>query len=133
MGTWAIDALGNDYAGDLLDTLYDGGGLDALDAAISGTVDHDYLEAPEGQQALAAAEVIARLQGRPDPSVSSDEELEAWVAANRQTVPPDLIHRTHLAIDRVLAEGSELRELWQESDEFEAWVSSVESLRSRLG
>lgn len=133
MGTWAIHALGNDDAADFLDALYDSDSLAVIDAAISSVLDKDYIEAPEADQALAAVEVIARLQGRPDTSVPAYEELDAWIAANKRVPPLDLIHRTHLAIDRVLAEGSELSELWQESDELDAWMSSVENLRSRLG
>ena len=35
-------------------------------------------------------------------------------------------------IDRVLGEGSELRELWRESGEEEAWRGDVLCLRARL-
>jgi len=45
----------------------------------------EYLEAPTASCALAAAEVVAALAGRPRPALP--EEVTAWV--NRQSKPVD--------------------------------------------
>jgi hypothetical protein len=132
MGTWAIDALGNDDAGDWLGTLYDGDGLDVIDETLSAVATLDYVEAPQAAEALAAAEVIAHLQGRPDTTMPPHEELEGWVKSSKLVPTPALVDKAHQAIDRILADQSELLELWQESDEFEAWKASVLNLRSRV-
>lgn len=132
MGTWAIDALGNDDAADWLYTLYDGAGLKVIDETLSAVAMPDYVEAPQAQEALAAAEVVARLQGRPDATVPLDEELDGWIRRSKLIPPPALVQKAHKAIDRILADQSELLELWQESDEFEAWKASVLNLRSRI-
>ena len=132
MGAWAIDALGNDDAGDWLDTLYDGDGLDVIDETLSAVATLDYIEAPQAAEALAAAEVIARLQGRSDMMALPYEELDGWVKSSKLAPTLALVEKAHQAIDRILADQSELLELWQESDEFEAWKASVLNLRSRI-
>ena len=45
---------------------------------------------------------------------------------------PTLLARANAAIERILGEKSELRELWQEGDDAE-WQGAVADLRRRLG
>jgi hypothetical protein len=88
-----------------------------------------YLEAPTCSMALAAAEVVAALAGRPAPDLP--EEVRTWVAAHRLTVTPDLRALSLRALDQVAAD-SELKELWAESEESGAWIDGLQELRSRL-
>jgi hypothetical protein len=62
-------------------------------------------------------------------------EIDAWVAevskkAKRRT---DLIDKSLRAIEHILSERSELRELWQDSDEYDNWRASVDDLKARIG
>jgi hypothetical protein len=36
-------------------------------------------------------------------------------------------------MDRILTEASELIELWQDSEYFDAWVKEMQDLKARLG
>jgi hypothetical protein len=53
------------------------------------------------------------------------------VKAHRQKVVPGLRDLAIRAVDQV-AGDSELKELWQESDEMAAWADRVQELRGRL-
>jgi len=73
------------------------------------------------------------LKGNTGVSDSYTEATEAWVAAHPQLPSQDLVELAIQALDRILDKPSELLELWEESDEFEAWKNSVIDLRNRAG
>lgn len=41
--------------------------------------------------------------------------------------------KTQTAIARILAENSELNEVWKDSDDYGAWLASVSDLLARVG
>ena len=133
MGAWGVLAFDNDDANDWA---YDLEGADdlALVESAFDTIEQtdDYLEAPDASNALAACEVLARLNGKSGYKNSSTEKVDEWVAAHPQTPSPALLKRADAAIDRILGENSELKELWADSDQNGAWLASVEDLRQRL-
>jgi hypothetical protein len=133
MGTWALHSFGNDDAGDLVGDLVEGADLspaqEALERVLSTT---DYLEAPEAQQGIAACEVIALVLGHPSAASQAEEELTAWVARVRPSLGEGVVSQAVQVVDRVFAPDSELRELWEESDEFKDWQADVTALRARL-
>ncbi len=133
MGAWGVLAFDNDDANDWAYDLEEAGNLSLVESAF-GTVEEaeDYLEAPDASNALAACEVLARLNGKPGYKNSYTEKVDEWVAAHPQTPSPALIERANAVIDRILGENSELKELWAESDENGTWLESVEDLRRRL-
>jgi len=90
------------------------------------------LDADAAVEAIAAAETIAKALGRGTRTDAYTERVDQWVAA--LTVRPDesLIATARQALERIVAPGSELRELWEESDEFEEWLGIVGRLRSAL-
>lgn len=130
MGTWGYEAFSNDDALDWLGELLDADDAspvqDALAAAASaGAV---YLDAPECARALAAAETIAALRGRPGASLP--KKLVAWLEGRAQ--PADaLLEAARAAVARVM-QGSELKDLWIESGHPQAWESGVRDLQTRL-
>ena len=74
--------------------------------------------------------MIAALMGKGRDCLP--KELAEWVS-NAQPVDVEPLRTKALkALDAVLSEDSELRELWEESEDFEAWKSDVEGLRSLL-
>ena len=90
------------------------------------------MEAPEAEEALAAAEVVARLQGNWGPRNAYTEIVDAWVEQSALKVPEDIVAQARAVIKRVLTAPSELLELWQEAPEFEAWKGLVEGLEERV-
>lgn len=136
MGTWAVDAFGNDYAQDWAQDLQEISNLDAVEDTLDTALDASAgeLEAPFAAEALVAIEVLARLQGKggaaSDDSATVDEWVEARKPKARRRV--DLEDKALQAIARILSDQSELRQLWAESEHYEAWRASVEELRARV-
>lgn len=128
MGAWGEAAFDNDDAADWVAEL-DGASDATLIHAALLVAHSDYLEAPEGSIALAASEVVAAAVGRGGPALP--EAVGAWIEANRNSIGPDEVTLALAAVDRVLADGSELLELWAETGE-PTWNDGVQQLRSRL-
>ena len=133
MGTWALHSFGNDDAGDLVGDLVEATNLSPVQEAIERVQNTaGYLEAPEAQQGIAACEVVALVLGHPSAASQAEEELTAWVARVKPSLGAGVVSQAVQVVDRVLAPDSELRELWEESDEFKDWQADVMALRARL-
>jgi hypothetical protein len=136
MGTWAVDAFGNDYAQDWAQDLHETSNLDAVADTLNTALDTPgELDAPFAAEALVAIEVLARLQGKGGPRTDDSASVDEWVEARRPKAKPraDLAEKAVRALDRILSGESELRALWEESEHYAEWLASVEDLRSRLG
>jgi hypothetical protein len=132
MGAWSHEPFGNDAACDWGYDLVESEDLSVIERAISAVINTDgYLDADIGCEALAAIEVIAKLKGKGTQSDAYTEEIDNWVNG-RSLVPSDeLLVRAGQAIDRILGNESELKELWVETED-DAWANSVEQLRDAL-
>jgi len=97
------------------------------------SVGDEYLEAPEASIALAAAEVLARLCGNPGEKNSYTEAADKWVESAQLKPTVELLDKAQAAIARILGENSELKELWEDSDQYDAWQASIDNLRTRVG
>ncbi|AUY52428.1 DUF4259 domain-containing protein [Streptomyces sp. CB01881] len=131
MGTWDIGPFENDTAADFADAL-DETAMEEREnlirSALTRTVrTQDYLDSSEGVEAVAAAALIAAQFPGGEPistSYGPDETLPAF-AADLRALAVD-------ALDRVLAEESELAELWDETVDGPRWRQSVDRLRAVL-
>jgi len=136
MGTWAVDAFGNDYAQDWAQDLQEISNLDAVEDTLNTALDTGAgeLEAPFAAEALVAIEVLARLQGKGGAASEDSAVVDEWVEARKPKARrrADLEEKALQAIARILSDQSELRELWAESEHYEAWRASVEELRARV-
>ncbi len=135
MGAWGSGPFENDDACDWLDELADSG-VAALRAALALADDAEYLEAPDGSVIVAAAEVVAQMGVDTDDDDDDDDdddapdELVAFLA-DCGPPPPALVAAARAALDRVTADESELRELWQDA-EGGAWQAAIDDLKRRL-
>jgi hypothetical protein len=137
MGAWGFESFENDEAADWVYE-FEKSGREALDlafAAILGLGPEDYLEAPLAIIAIAAAEFVAAAKDG-DQSNLSEAAKEAFVAlsdvpASVALASVALASDADKALKRIL-QASELRELWEETDDFEDWRADVEALMSRL-
>ena len=102
---------------------------EAFDVALDP--DNDHLEAEEGHRAVAAAETLAAvLTG--DTSALTDAALRAWVQ-NADAAELDHLRGHALeALERVLGPGSELPDLWEDSEDADAWREDIQRLRAAL-
>ena len=132
MGAWGVLAFDNDDACDWASALDAAHGLSLVVSAFA-EVDaaSDYLEAPAACNALAACEVLARLQGNPGYQNSYTENVDRWVVKHPTRPPAELLARASATIDRILGDDSELRQLWEEGNASE-WLAAVEDLRVRM-
>jgi len=135
MGTWAVDAFGNDYAQDWAEDLHETSNLDAVEDTLNTALDTPgELDAPFAAEALVAIEVLARLQGKGGPRTDYSATVDEWVDARKPKAKlrTDLADKATRALDRILAADSELRQLWEESEHYSEWLAAVEDLRTRL-
>ena len=134
MGAWGPGVFENDTACDFASTVADGGGIPALTQALDRvlSVEGDYLEAPDAEEGLAAADIIARLKGSPGQETAYTASIDAWIKGLRTAAPDTLVEKARRSIARVLTQPSELLELWTESENFDDWKRSVEEVSRRL-
>ncbi|MER5350933.1 DUF4259 domain-containing protein [Kitasatospora sp. NPDC002551] len=133
MGTWDTGHFDNDTAADFAGAL-DEAAPEEREALIrrvltvaADTGAEDYQDAWDGEKAVAAAALVAAQCPNGEPVTTAygpDEPLPVLSADLRQLAVQ--------ALDRVVAEESELAELWDETEEGPAWRRSVKDLRAVL-
>src|SRR4051812_34261367 len=103
MGAWDATSFGNDHANDWAYDLEKANDLSYIDATLKKILDagDDYIEAPDAEEAIAAAEVVAWLRGRPTPVNAYTEKIAEWVAAHPNLPLTAITQKALSAIDRV--------------------------------
>ncbi|MDB6072784.1 MAG: hypothetical protein JWO89_424 [Verrucomicrobiaceae bacterium] len=130
MGAWAVDSFGNDAALDWVAELNDADDISILDDTLSDVAEsNEELESPKCCTAIAAAEVLAAMRGK--PTVDLPDEVTEFVARIKEKPPADLIQLAFDALERI-KDSSELQELWAESDSGPAWLKAMADLEKRL-
>ena len=135
MGAWGSGLYDNDHAMELVDEVVGGGGLESLEEALRRALEvgDEYLEASEGEQALAAADMVSRLRGRNVPADTGVLELAEWLDDVDFFVGKETVRRAGAAVARVMQKPSELMEVWIESGSLDAaWAAGVSLLVRRL-
>ena len=132
MGAWSEDAFGNDTACDWAGDFAENPGLDLVKTAIDNVLKaEDYLDSDDACECLAACEVIARLRGNWGLRSAYSDSIDKWVDSTDIVLSEDLINHAKKAIERILGENSELKELWDEDGKNEKWHSEMSDLSSR--
>lgn len=135
MGAWGVSTFHNDTACDWKCDLEEDGGLQFVESTLEQVIaqhDESYIDADVGSSGLAACEVIARLHGRWGIRDSYSASLDEWVVANPQKPSTYLIELAVRAIEAILSQQSELREMWEDSGLTEAWTQCVLDLKHRV-
>lgn len=131
MGTWGPGSFENDTASDWVWGLEKAQGTEYLEAAFNAVLDVDgYLESPEAEAAIAAAEVLAALKG--EPSADLPEDVPPYVERIAAAPTGALVELALKALERIKAEESELQELWEETGDASEWEAVLDSLEQRL-
>lgn len=135
MGTWSHEPFGNDTAIDWSYELQDTKDFSLVEQAIQRVLDcgPEYLDADAAVEAIAAAEIIAKALGHGTQSDAYTEEVDAWLKSISAVPTSTLRSNAHQALSRILGPNSELKELWEESEDLERWESSVRALQSAIG
>ena len=126
MAAWGTKTFEEDTANNWIQELIDSD--DEREFLIESlSVDPGYIEADQAAVVLAASETLIALLDEPRDSVPG--ELVDWVGDNECADVSDLPEVALPALDKVLGEESELREIWADSGDFDEWLENVESMR----
>lgn len=131
VGSWGVASFENGTAGDwflLVEEAPDPGAVmaSAIDDVVSAA---EFLEVGACCEAIAAAELCACCAGQlPD---RLPDNVDGWVQANPHGPHADEVELAVQAITRV-REESELRDLWEDSEDCAQWLAEVDHLLSRL-
>jgi len=130
MGTWGIGTFDDDTASDWLDEFVDEPSVELLRRTFAAS-DEGYLEFTEGVGFLAAAEIVAGVLTGPREGLP--EEALRGIASLTPGDVADLRQLAARKARRVLADQSELQELWSDNEKDNAaWRSHVLDLCTRL-
>ncbi len=133
MGTWGHNSFENDDALDWVSNDFEGSeDLSAAASALQTVADwgaDEYLEFPEAGAALAAAEVLAAILGRPSPALPAD--IAAWVVDHPSDDAASLISVALKAVERV-ERDSEMQGCWDDAGDSSKWRAVVADLKARL-
>ena len=126
MGAWGAGPLENDGAGDLLASIRHGDF--SFEEIAWAFEDSDYLEVDGGQIAITLAHLV--VAGREGTAVPGLDDVGPFLAQ----VTPERVAWIRAQVGLTLAGGetSELYELWEETDELDAWVAEARTLLARL-
>ena len=129
MAAWAPGPFDNDEAADFIEDLTEAPAWrTVLQMLEHVTQQAGYLEAPEGEIAVAAAAIVAAAVGPIEILPDSHRDLKAALGA-----PPEGARQmARNALTRVVAPASELDELWQEGDDHDTWLTQIAALQTTL-
>jgi hypothetical protein len=136
MGTWDVGPFDNDIAADWCGDLHDtapGQRTTAVRDALAAVVDNggEYLDSDLAVEAVAAAAIVAsQLPG--GAQVTSAYAPDFLLEGGRLQVPDDLPALAVRALDRIVGEDSEWRELWEESEEYASALAALQRIRAAL-
>lgn len=128
MGAWGHGPFENDDALDWLAELENARDWGPIARAFEFLqADSGYTEAPTCSEAIAAAAVVAN-GCKPSNSACPDEVSQ--FLADVPIPPPREIQDNAVRALHEIVTHSELRDLWEETDDFQNWRLALESLRS---
>ncbi len=137
MGTWDVGPFDNDTAADWCGDLDDAAPeqrVVLIRDALSRVAEHgdEYLDSDDAVEAIAAAAIVAsQLPGGTaiDTAYAPDFLLEGGIVEMADDIPAIAVR----ALDRVVGDDSEWRELWEEAEEsYPQALASVQSIRATL-
>jgi len=132
MGAWGTGNFDNDTALDWVFELEETSDLSLIEETIKVVLDEEYIDSDIGAEALMAIEAIARLKGEFGVEDSYAEDLDNWVRSHKLDVTNEWVEKAKNALDLIVSEKSELYELWEDTDDFEAWKNEIYALSARL-
>lgn len=130
-GAWGEGSFENDAALDWVAECTSAISISPVLHALEAALKDEYIEAPQGSAAIAAAEIVAASIGKPSDKIPG--ELQSWL----RHIPSEQLKRLAPSARKALAriqdpKASELKHLWSEGKP-NRWASVVSELESRLG
>ncbi len=134
MGAWGPGSFDNDVAVDWALECARSADFLLVEAALDNflAAEADELDAADAEEAIAAAEVVARAAGNWGVRSAYSKALDDWIERIGQSPARGLLTKAQRTVRRVRNEPSELRDLWSDSDGFADWQASLDELLARL-
>ena len=130
MGATGAKNFENDDAADWVYDLTESNGTGELTEAFAVVEKTDFADAPDCCIALAAAEVVAAAKGKPPSDLP--EEVQTWLDDQENLDGFKKLDKRAAKVAKKVQAKSELRDLWEESDDWHNWQMAVEGLLKRL-
>lgn len=133
MGAWGHGSFENDDAADWVGD-FERDGIPAVRSAleqVSTLAQDEYLDATAASMAIAATELVAASRDG-DLSKLPESIREAFATHRPSLNTAEILEVSRQSIARILHQ-SELKELWEESDDNEIWMQEMVRLAARLG
>ena len=133
MGAWDFAVFDDDTAYDVLDDLKESSDISKdMEKYFDDVIEADYVEYEEGYYALVSAAVLDSVvndtQYRCD-----DEDYFEWIKSLKKIDLTSLQSKAIKAIDVIISDKSELKELWEENEElYSSWREDKRSIQKRL-
>jgi hypothetical protein len=138
VGAWDVGPFENDTAADWaweFESADVAAGLqlitDALTMAAQADGAGSYLDGDGGSRAIAAAAMVAAINGHPMDESAFGEDALHWISRVRPSSDPALTRLAHQAISRVIGPTSELPKAWN-PESLPSWRSAMAELLDKL-
>ncbi|MFI0417468.1 DUF4259 domain-containing protein [Spongiactinospora sp. 9N601] len=135
MGTWDVGPFDNDTAADWCGDLNDAAPAERLDMirrALADAANADgYLDSREACAAIAAAAIVAA-QRPGGPEIDDVYGPDFLTGGAPIDLPTDLAPLAVRAIDRILGDDSEWRDLWEDSGALPKAQAALAPIRAAL-
>ena len=102
----------------------------ALDTVLS--LGNDYVDASVAEEAVAAADIVARLRGQFGQRDAYTEKIDEWVGKVKLTAPEAVVEKARRVVARITTPPSEMVELWEEAGTADDWRAATDALLRRL-
>jgi hypothetical protein len=132
--TWDVGPFDNDAASDwsaTFDEADEATRLEMVEDSLTAAADEtEYLDADTAFEAIAAAAVVASQLG--GPAIDSSYGPEFLNKPGALTIPPRLPALALRALDRIVADDSEWRDVWDQQDQLDDAVAMLAPIRETL-
>ena len=136
MGTWDVGPFDNDTAADWCGDLHDATPTlrpAMVRGAFTAVVDNgdDYLDSDLAVEAIAAAAIVA--SQLPDgAAITSSYAPDFLIEGDSIEIPDDVPALAVRALDRIVGDDSEWRELWEETGEDPPALAALRQIRATI-
>lgn len=132
MGAWGTGFFDDDSNCDCLaDILESNTSPESFVLSFKKGIEAEYLEYDDGGVIIVSGALLDGLLNGTKLD-SADEGIPQWLTNHRDKQVKNLKSVAVQALEKVISEGSELNELWMESEEYPDWKKNITELISRL-
>ncbi|MFR7590171.1 MAG: DUF4259 domain-containing protein [Longibaculum sp.] len=133
MGAWDFAVFDDDTAYDVLDDLKESSDIiKDMEKYFDDVIEAEYVEYEEGYYALVSAAVLDSVMNDTQYRCD-DEDYFEWIKSLKPIDLTSLQSKAIKAIDVIISDKSELKELWEENEElYSSWREDKRSIQKRL-